>query len=72
VPARVIGSGFDGGVAAGGSGSLCGSGASGSEVEVSVATLAVAGWGRALWAQENCPVASRREAVRQRVGPNLG
>jgi hypothetical protein len=47
-------------------------GGSGSEVEVSFATVVVSGGGRALWAEQNWLVASRREAVRQRDALNLG
>jgi len=71
VPARVIGSGFCE-VAGGEVGSLCGSGASGNEEEVPVATLAVAGLGGAVCAAPNRHVDSRTDAVRQRYALILG
>ena len=65
MPRRVIGSGFDGG-GGGGFGLFCGSGASGSEEVESALALTGPDCGRALWAEQSRPVASKREAVRHR------
>jgi hypothetical protein len=71
VPRKVIGAGF-GGSAGAGRGLLCGSGASGSEVEVAVAMSTVGRWGAAFWAGQSGPVASRRVAAKQKEALSLG
>src|SRR5580692_7383961 len=63
VPRKVIGAGFGGSAGPAGE-SLCGSGASGRDAEVSAATT--------LWAEQNRTVFSRSDAARKRDALSLG